>query len=243
MLSTVEQSLSNVFGSPDSSKWHKRRSKALSVSLGDGSNHTTTLIDNIDQHELVYGELGVSSLVKILDAVGVQKGDEFLDIGAGHGMLVMAASLFYPNYLRASRGLEIVPELHELSEEYLKQLQEQNHQHMGAPPGFSTSSTCPSKELYLGDIYDPDIALKEMLSTTNLVVCFATTWSRGNDCGIQLPKLSKALQSGVFAADARIVVIDGKLLPKDGHVYHGELRLECPDTAPYSTAYLYKYQS
>ena len=243
LVESVERYLSKIFGTADSAEWHARRLQAQSNE--DGSHdEDVQILKNIEKHELVYGELGIESLVKILDAVGVHEGDEFLDIGAGHGMLVMAASLLYPNYLKASRGIEVVPKLHELSEEYLQELHE-HHVEQPDDPSTSLTPNFPSTELYLGDIYKPDDVLQEILSTTNLVVCFATTWSRGNSDinGRRLPKLSKAIQAGVLAPDARIVVIDGKLLPEDGHVYHGELRLECPDTAPYSIAYLYKYRS
>ena len=73
-------------------------------------------------NELVYGELGVAALAKLLDAVGVEQGDTFCDVGSGHGELVLAASLLHPSTLRASRGMEIVEELAEVASQHHKTL-------------------------------------------------------------------------------------------------------------------------
>uniref|UniRef100_A0A7S0AX05 Uncharacterized protein n=1 Tax=Minutocellus polymorphus TaxID=265543 RepID=A0A7S0AX05_9STRA len=90
--------------------------------------------------------------------------------------------------------------------------------------------------------------MSAVLAATTLAVCFATTWSAGNvgtstkGCtslqGRKLPKLSKALAAGL-GRDARVVIIDGKLLESDGFSWQGDLKIFCPDTAPYSIARLY----
>lgn len=60
--------------------------------------------------QLVYGELGINALATLLGALGVRPGDTFVDIGAGDGVLVLAAPLLYPE-LRRSRGIECLPDL------------------------------------------------------------------------------------------------------------------------------------
>uniref|UniRef100_A0A7S2VAR4 DOT1 domain-containing protein n=1 Tax=Entomoneis paludosa TaxID=265537 RepID=A0A7S2VAR4_9STRA len=118
-------------------------------------------------------------MVTILDAVGVQKRDEFLDIGSGHGMLVLAAALLYP-HLQASRGVEIVPHLQEQALIYQQQLEEHHHQiKSGSDSSIGTvSSNLADIDLLLGNIYDPDPQLTSILKRTTIAVCFATTWSR-----------------------------------------------------------------
>eukprot|EP00816_Leptocylindrus_hargravesii_P008530 CAMPEP_0196818366 /NCGR_PEP_ID=MMETSP1362-20130617/65251_1 /TAXON_ID=163516 /ORGANISM="Leptocylindrus danicus, Strain CCMP1856" /LENGTH=46 /DNA_ID= /DNA_START= /DNA_END= /DNA_ORIENTATION= len=39
---------------------------------------------------------------------------------------------------------------------------------------------------------------------------------------------------------ARVVIIDGKLNCQDGYRWEGDLKIHCPDTAPYSIASLYE---
>lgn len=114
----------------------------------------------------------------------------------------------------------------------------------------------------LGDIHQPHDGLQNVLKETTLAVCFATTWSAGNAHsnntddgdttkqqsstkslqGRRLPKLSKALSSTRgLTSGCRVVIIDGKLDEEDGFSWQGDLRIHCPDTAPYSVATLYHY--
>ena len=76
------------------------------------------------------------------------------------------------------------------------------------------------------------------LRDTTLAVCFATTWSRGNQ-GRKLPELSHALGKNL-SKDARVVIVDGRLDEQDGLNWVGDLKINCPDTAPYSIASLYE---
>jgi len=101
-------------------------------------------------------------------------------------------------------------------------------------------------ELLLGDIHQPDSQLQKILDETTIAVCFATTWSADNSVGTslqgrKLPKLSKALSRGL-SSGCRVVIIDGKLDEKDDFLWRGDLRIQCPDTAPYSVATLYHKQ-
>ena len=256
----VEKVLSSIYGASDAQEYEARRSQARRLtqqittptspleespaSKAHEQSSTTDLsssLSDIPDHELVYGELGVAPLVQILNAVGVDLVEEhFLDIGSGHGMLVLAAALLFPQW-QSSRGLEIVPHLHEQAVEYMRQLEEAMAMaNTSSTQQQSGPSAAAPMELLLGNIYEPTDELSAMLRQTTLAVCFATTWS-SNEEGRRLPKLSHALRKGVLAPQARIVVIDGHLLPQDGHVYQGELRIQCPDTVPYSTAYLYTY--
>ena len=126
-------------------------------------------------------------------------------------------------------GLEIVPNLYERSLQYTKAVNGLNSPLMACPTRF-----------HLGDIYDKnDATIRTILNATTVAVCFATTWSQGSP-GRKLPKLSAALTH--LPKQARVVVIDGLLDTADGFDYQGELRLYCPDTAPYSTAFLYLRQ-
>ena len=61
------------------------------------------------QHLTVCGELGLEALATLLDAVGVEQGDRFLDIGAGDGVLVAAAALLFPNHLKLLSGWKFSP--------------------------------------------------------------------------------------------------------------------------------------
>ncbi|GFH48470.1 hypothetical protein CTEN210_04946 [Chaetoceros tenuissimus] len=241
-LSEVQSLLDEVYGSFDSEEWSQRRSEARSFGLSrkdesfqDGDT-ASSILENIPQHELVYGELGLDSLVTILDAVGVEKGDNFMDIGAGDGMLVTGASLLYSDYLQSSRGVEIVPNLYERSIKFYEELETKVEK-------SDNMTLCPETKLSLGNCYKPDKELKKQFAETTLAVCFATTWSRGID-GRKLDRLSEALGhegASALPKDARLVIIDGVLNPKkDGYAYEGELKLQCIDTAPYSIARLYR---
>lgn len=182
-------------------------------------------------HELVYGELSVPILADLLDAVGVEPQDSFLDIGSGDGALTLGAAMLYPDYFRVSRGLELVPGLLERSKIHSASLKEE------------LLLPC---EFFLGDVHDhqhPEIS--SILTDTTLAVCFATTWSAGNVDksstslkGRALPKLSSSLTK--MPKQSRILIVDGRLNPKDGYRWEGDMKIECPDTAPYSIASLYE---
>ena len=209
--------LGSIFG-PNS---HERKLQAMQVS----ESYT-----QIGSHMKVYGELGLDSLVTVLDAVGVRsQGESFLDIGSGDGYLVIAASILYPN-LVTSRGVEIIPSLYKRSlafhQKFLLQLR-----NTGA--NDQETSACPCQFL-LDDVLQPSEELIEVLQKTTLAVCFATTWSRGSTHR-RLPELSRALLA--MQKGTRIVMIDGVLT--DGWEDCGEFKLHCPDTAPYSIARLF----
>jgi hypothetical protein len=240
-VTTVDQraiahaTMQKVFGDPveGSASW-ERREAARASSTQDG------LQLELPQHETVYGELGIDALAKVLDAVGVGKGDTFLDIGSGDGMLVMGASLLWPEHFKSCVGLEILPSLYERSLAFQPQFQQMVDKD-GIP-------SCPIK-FQLGNVYDVLTTdaddydrklLKDIVKQTTVAVCFATTWSRGIP-GQRLDRLSKALGSAM-RPDSRVVIIDGRLDCEDGFEYEGELKIYCPDTAPYSTARLYTKQ-
>jgi len=253
--------LDQVFGAEDSGTWDKRRDDARAATSRGGENptnhrnadqDTAMALENIPDHELVYGELGVDALVTILDAIGVQRGDVFLDIGSGDGILVAGAALLYSSHLKASRGVEIVPKLYDRSLEFKSQLmekifQENNDGKEEISPWKSDSF--PEVSFASGNIYEsmPPKGSKNNpegfdISETTIAVCFATTWSK-NIPGKRLDRLSRALGregTSELPIGARVVVIDGVLDHRnDGFRYDGELKLFCPDTAPYSIARLY----
>lgn len=199
-------------------------------------------------NELVYGELSIEVLVTILDAVGVQENDVFLDIGSGDGALVLGASLLYAdagteaieggNAMKKCYGVDIVPGLVERSITHANNL----HQILQDKENFLHRNQAEI-ELLLGDIHQPDDQLESILKETTIAVCFATTWSAENSVGTslqgrKLPKLSKALSRGL-SSGCRAVIIDGKLDEEDDFTWMGDLRIQCPDTAPYSVATLY----
>jgi len=205
-------------------------------------------------NELVYGELSVEVLATILDAVGVQENDVFLDIGSGDGALVLGASLLYAdttnngddasdggNAMKMCYGVDIVPGLVDRSISHADNL----HRILQDNESFLQQSQA-NIELLLGDIHQPDSQLQNILEETTIAVCFATTWSAENAVGTslqgrKLPKLSKALSRGL-SSGCRVVIIDGKLDEEDGFQWMGDLRIFCPDTAPYSVATLYHKQ-
>jgi hypothetical protein len=202
-------------------------------------------------NELVYGELSVEVLATILDAVGVQENDVFLDIASGDGALVLGASLLYAdansncdetsnggNAMKMCYGVDVVPGLVERSISHAENL----HTILQNDEGYLQRNQA-NTELLLGDIHHPDCQLQNILEETTIAVCFATTWSSGNAKGKslqrrKLPKLSKALSRGL-SSGCRVVIIDGKLDEQDEFHWMGDLRIQCPDTAPYSVATLY----
>jgi hypothetical protein len=190
----------------------------------------------------VNGELGLQALATVLDAVGVQQGDQFLDIGSGDGVLVAAAALLYPQHLKAARGVEILPTLYQRSLSSFQQKVLESVASSSSTSGDETTASlvpvlcCPT-ELYEGNVHAPDDQLAHVFSQTTLAVGFATSWSSGVP-GRMLPGLSRSLGAGgasELPVDARVVVIDGRLCGKeDGFLYEGEVKFYCPDTAPYS---------
>lgn len=202
----------------------------------------------VPANELVYGELSVPTLGTILDAVGLQEEETFLDVGAGDGACVLGASLLYnqddTTVISKCIGVEIVPGLVDRSRRHSEKLAELLQREKGNDSGLR--QTQAQVEFLLGDVHDSrDQMMSQVLSQATVVVCFATTWCAGNTesgdktslQGRRLPKLSKALST--LKRGARVVIIDGKLDSRDGFVWQGDLRIVCPDTAPYSTATLY----
>lgn len=218
--------------------------RSLASDLKQSTDEDMSSTANIGplSHELVYGELSIPVLATILDAVGVEKGDKFLDIGSGDGALVLGACLLYPDHIQESRGVELVPGLVDRSNTHLR--------HLKAVLETQRPDACTLLDrvkFMAGDVYqaNKDPQLLSVLSETTLAVCFATTWSSSNNLesmktsldGRKLPKLSAALAT--LPQGARIVIVDGKLNDRDGFRWEGDLRIICPDTAPHSVASLY----
>lgn len=195
----------------------------------------------------------MQTLATLLDAVGVYDGDNFLDIGSGDGALVLGASLLYAaknggggNAIQKAVGLEIVPGLVDRSNRHLRNLHKILRESSGDDAMKCLSENQSEVQFFLGDVHDvKSQSISTILSETTLAVCFATTWSAGNAQdgstslnNRRLPKLSMAL-SQQLGKGARIIVIDGRLNENDGFDWQGDLRVDCPDTAPYSTASLY----
>lgn len=235
-------------------------SNLVATALGDTAGHkddryesarsAALALEEREAHELVYGELSIPVLATILDAVGVQEGDRFLDIGSGDGALVLGTSLLYANNtngenaIQAARGLEIVPGLYQRSLQHQKSLDNALRQDLENEILLQQQAAV---EFVLGDIHDAptDESLKQVLLDTTLAVCFATTWSAGNVQagkknslqGRRLDALSRAMS--LLPTGARMVVVDGRLDQKDGHEWEGDLKVDCPDTTPSSVASLY----
>lgn len=272
----VKNIIDRVYGVQDSGTWNERRDDARSTTnilLNSGNDYDdrscaskNSMLQNIPEHELVYGELGIDALITILDAIGVRKGDTFLDIGSGDGLLVCSAALLFPEYIQSSNGIEIVPQLYQRSLKFKNRLmdillEENIKDEAKIENEGNKRRQIPDMPFYLGNIYDESdvivmspsddnttsncIPREEMFSKTTIAICFATTWSK-NIPGKKLHRLSKALVGGAnnngisnLPKGAKIVIIDGCLSPNDGYIYEGELKLYCPDTAPYSIARLY----
>lgn len=170
------------------------------------------------------------------------------------------------NAIRKCFGVDIVPGLVERSKLHSQNLKQLLHYEDDVQsPNGNTNTIDVSNletlrqnqaevEFVLGDIHKPGSELQRMLKETTVAVCFATTWSAGNAHnnenhgngsgaktslqGRMLPKLSNALSLGLRKG-CRVVIIDGKLNDEDGFEWQGDLRVQCPDTAPYSVATLY----
>lgn len=168
-----------------------------------------------------------------------------MNIGSGDGALVLGTSLLYPDYITKSRGVELIPGLVDRSRQHLESLKQILMQE--SPRDSSTVPIWNRIEFFSGNVHEPSAPLHHGLSDTTLAICFATTWSSMNNqaCGIsktslngrRLPKLSAALTA--LPRGARVVIVDGKLNEDDGFQWEGDLRVNCPDTAPYSVASLY----
>jgi hypothetical protein len=251
----------------DTVKTHKKDDRYATVRALVATNHPDDrvtadplTVKNNHPHQLVYGELSIPVLAKILDAVGVQPNDRFLDIGSGDGGLVYGAAMLYPpEYLTKVRGIELIPGLVERSQNHGRTLQQsllsKDDKDNDEIDGMIAS--LDRTEFTLGNIYEAesDWNVQQILQDTTLAICFATTWSQGNNkqpsntTAIhnnislnrrQIPQLSHALQ--YLPPGARIVVVDGRLddTHENQYEWKGDLRIQCPDTAPYSVASLYK---
>lgn len=223
MIASVERLLGEVLGRKHETAWHDRRAAALLAA--EAAKDALSL----SQEQLVYGELDVRSVATLLEAVGVREGDVFVDIGSGAGLPTLTAALLYPLALRVCRGIEIVPHHVERARQHARRLHELLTRDGGpavAPVAFVQ-----------GDIHAADGAPREALVDCTLALCFATTWSHGADRR-ELPRLSAALAE-TMPPGARVVVIDGRLLPAHGWWWEGDLTIRLPDTAPCSTASLF----
>jgi len=222
--------LNLVYGDEKSDQWEARRIQARA----SGEDDPTLL--SVPPHELVYGELGLDALVTILDAVGVEKNDCFMDIGSGDGLLVSAASMLYSDFLTASMGVEIVPDLYQRSLTFQRRLE-------SIIADDDKIELCESMSFNFGNVYEPDERTRYLFSQTTIALCFATTWSNKGVAGRKLPRLSEALGTKgqcELPTGARLVIIDGVLdHEKDGYDFGGQFELFCPDTAPFSIARLY----
>lgn len=283
-LARVSQLVSSALGDDDTSNNHNRYASVRNaVDNFQTSNDNDEKSSVVPMNELVYGELSVPVLATILDAVGVQQDDVFLDIGSGDGALVLGASLLYAsscntdnnnnncqrNAIQKCYGVDIVPGLVERSISHANNLKRiLDGDSSFDDSGGSTldvvnkvdllNKNQAQTEFHLGDIHKPTSKLKDILKETTFAICFATTWSAGN-CfndttlsttkgrlntslqGRRLPILSKAL-SGTLSPGCKVVIIDGKLDSNDGFAWMGDLRIQCPDTAPFSVATLYHKQ-
>lgn len=66
-------------------------------------------------HSLTYGEICFFSIGAILDLAEPQPGEVFVDLGHGTGRAVIAAALLHSETLSCCRGIELLPQLVELS--------------------------------------------------------------------------------------------------------------------------------
>ena len=217
-IAAVSATLSGVLGDEGTASWDARRQAARSAVAGDRGD-----VAHCTDDELVYGELGVAALATILDAVGVRRGDAFLDVGAGDGALVLGAALLHPASLRASRGVEIS-----------RGLVDRSLEHRARVLADAAAGPMAPTELLLGDVHAA--AAREAVADSTLAVCFATTWARSSPRR-ELPRLSEALR--VLPAGARVVLVDARFDDPEFFDYGGAFELFCPDTAPSSEARLY----
>lgn len=78
---------------------------------------------NLKDPEYIYGEVEFDSYVKLLTITKPKPSDVFYDLGSGAGKAVIITALVYPELAKVV-GLELLPALHQLSEEKLTQLQQ-----------------------------------------------------------------------------------------------------------------------
>jgi hypothetical protein len=224
-IAAVEAALADVLGDGEQDSRAERRRAAQRLGESAGASL------GLQQQQLVYGELDVAGVAKLLDAAEVRDGDRFLDIGSGDGLPTLAAALLYPDTLRVCRGIELVAALADRAGHHadrLRQLLSTADRGLRAAP----------IELLQGDIYAATTTstIADALRDTTIALCFATTWSSAPRR--TLPRLSTTLHAGM-AGDARIILVDARLEESDGWRWEGDLRITTPDTAPYSTARLY----
>jgi SAM-dependent methyltransferase len=227
-IAEAEATLGQVLGKGNSDPWSERRQAARQAArdalegLGLAAN------------QLVYGELDVDTVARLLAAVEVRDGDRFLDIGSGDGLPTLAAALLYPAALQVCRGIEIVPALAGRAAVHAERL-----------GTLADTESIPiataAIQLLEGDIYDEAAtaradAVRKALADTTLALCFATTWSDAPRR--TLARLSTRLHA-TMPAGARVILVDARLIEQDGWRWDGDLRITTPDTAPYSTARLY----
>ena len=244
----VSKLVSNILDGALSKEQRKIQVQDLAAKYQDdstsSSSPSTVVKKAYEQNQFVYGELSIPTLATIFDAVGIHEKERFLDIGSGDGALVFATALLYDEKIDRSRGIEIVPDLKDRSEEFkiLFQKSLSSSSNTIIDNGDDYVGSCDDKiEFHCGDVYhcDHDEKLKSMISDTTIAVCFATTWSR-NYKGRKLPELSSVLGK-YLEKGARVVMIDGKLDEEKDHFHWGgDLVIQCPDTAPYSIASLYE---
>lgn len=72
----------------------------------------------------IYGEIDIISFIAILEAAQLNRGDIFYDLGSGTGKAVFTAALAF-NFA-ACKGIELVPELYQLSCQLKQQLPKLN---------------------------------------------------------------------------------------------------------------------
>lgn len=262
-IQTVTEYVSSALGDNDENTSAKQNRYASAREASE------SLLEEMTQSQLVYGELSIPVLARLLNAVGVQPNEQILDVGSGDGGLVLGSSillagglthenpeegLYDTNYVKKVIGLEIVPGLYDRSIQHGVQFQQilNNEEKKKRSIDCIPPSQMAEFEFVFGDIYQAhsDASIQTMLKETTLVVCFATTWSAGNNKNAdsksktslqkrKLPQLSSALS--FLPKGARAVIVDGKLnCEEDGFEWQGDLKIQCPDTAPYSIASLYE---
>ena len=157
-----------------------------------------------------------------------------------------ALIVFSNNAIQKAVGLEIVPGLVDRSKFHAKNLNKILQESADSDTMECLLQNQSQVQFYLGDVHQSHECetVSSILSETTLAVCFATTWSAGSAQegstslnGRKLPKLSKALSH--LRKGSRIVIIDGRLDENYGFRWEGDLRVMCPDTAPFSIASLY----
>lgn len=215
-IAFVEATLATVLGEARAERHRtaQHAGEAAAASLGMSAS------------QLVYGELDVRSVARVLEAANVEVGDRFLDIGSGDGVPTLAAAQLFARELEICRGIEVVPALAARATEHAERLRAW----LRANPSVAAAPIALSE----GDIYADDDAIRALLRETSLALCFATTWSHAPRR--VLPELSVALRA--MEVGARVVIVDARLV-EAGWRWEGDLRITPPDTAPHSTARLY----